>query len=76
MNNINNVPNSFSELCHNIDWEELRIQRRALIDTQAIAEDANAIEGLINLVEVIMDTAVDKEGIPFEIVFGPEASED
>lgn len=55
----------------NIDWKELRNQKAWLI-----AQDENAAEGLLSLLDAIQDHAVDAGVVSDEVVFGPKDADD
>lgn len=52
-------------------WYDLAFQKQALLETfqYLTPEKANRIQGLLNLIDVIQDQAVDTYKIPADIVF-------
>lgn len=53
-----------------INWPALREQKAALIDQIAYdCADAEALNGIVNLIDAMQDHAVDALGIPENVVF-------
>jgi hypothetical protein len=60
-----------------IDFELLRQQKQELIDATYTNEGLNKmLEGVLNILDAIQDSAVDENGIDAKLVFGEDNDED